>query len=310
MDVGILAPQIGRNSGRTPIRDVAQAADELGFSSVWVTDHLIVPTTVDSSYPYRTSGDIDVNDDQPYFEMITTLGYLAGVTERVKLGTAVAILPYRNPVFLAKALSSLDQLAEGRLILGAGVGWMREEFDAVGAPFRRRGAMTDEVLEFLRAAWTGPQPVEFHGEFIQLPPAFLQPRPYQDHVPVWIGGESAAARRRIVQHGDAWFPHVYQHDPQTLAASIVQIEGELAAAGRAPLTDVGLFLPLALTERSDEPIEPWRTSRLAGDPEQIRSTLISYREAGVTHVLLMFGGRPERRIEIMSALQREGVLDI
>lgn len=310
MRVGVLAPQIGHNTGRGPLRDVAQAADELGFSSVWVSDHIMIPASTTSSYPYRTSGEIGVMDDQPYYEMLSTLGYLAAVTERVELGTAVAILPYRNPVFLAKALATLDQLSEGRLIFGVGVGWLRDEFEALGADFAVRGKYSDEILTFLRTAWSTQQPVAFHGEHIQLAPAFLNPRPYQDReIPFWIGGESQAAYRRIVRHGNAWFPHVFSHPPEAIARQVAELKEKRARAGRGEEEfEVGLFVPFHLTDQAEsDPLEPWRTSQLRGSVEQVRDMLLAYRDAGVTHTLLMFGGRPDRRIAWMQRI-RDSIL--
>lgn len=190
MRFGIHLPQYGRASGPRAIEAAARQAEDLGFDDVWVYDHLAIPADV--SYPKAYA-----------FEPLMTLAFAAAVTSRVGLGTSVLVLPYRHPVFLAKALASLDQLSEGRLILGVAVGWLEAEFNALGIPFHERGARTDEAIDVLRACWEGEQPVVFHGPTVDLDAIKMVPAPFR-RVPIWVGGTADAALRRAVEKGDGW----------------------------------------------------------------------------------------------------------
>ena len=179
MRFGIHLPQYGRAAGPEAITRAARQAEDLGFHDVWVSDHLSVPAA--SPYPPAF-----------LYEPVITLTWAAAATERVGLGTSVLVLPYRNPVHLAKELASLDRLSRGRLVVGAAAGWLEGEFEALGVPFAERGARTDEALAVLRAIWEGDQPVDFAGRFTQLDHQRIVPVPDR-HVPIWIGGSSAPA---------------------------------------------------------------------------------------------------------------------
>lgn len=307
MDLGVLVPQIGHNSGPAALRDVAQAAEDLGFASLWTTDHVIMPATYSSSYPFAEDNKISVDGDQPYYELFTTLGYLSAVTERAKLGVAVCIVPYRNPVYLSKTVSSLDQLCSGRFIFGVGVGWLEEEFDAVGASYKTRGKLTDEALDFMRKSWAPEQPVSYDGELIKLEPSYFSPRPVNGpNVPYWVGGDGDVALRRTARFGDAWFPHLFGSSPEVLREKMERLADMTREAGRTPSKELALFLPLSIADTpTDSAAKPWETRRLDGTPDQIRDSLLEYKAAGVTHTLLMFGGRIERRIEWMKLLKDE-----
>src|SRR3954469_102432 len=173
MQVGIHLPQFGRASGPEAITRAAQAAETLGFADVWVSDHVAIPAAQDYPSPYL-------------FDPLLTLGWAAAATEHVGLGTSVLVVPQHNPLALANSLASLDALSGGRLTVGAGVGWSEAEFAALGQSFADRGARMDEVLDVLRACW-GPDPVDFHGEFVQLEAMKVQPKPAHD-IPIWVGG--------------------------------------------------------------------------------------------------------------------------
>lgn len=163
---GCSLPSRGPMSSPDALRSLAQRAEDLSFDSVWVSDHIILPRQVDSFYPYSPDGVPGFDPDQAYYEPIATLNFLAGCTQQVRLGTHVLIIPYRNPVLTAKMLSTLDVLSGGRVILGAGVGWMEEEFQALGLDtYRQRGAVTDEFLRLFKELWTKDEP-EFQGAFL------------------------------------------------------------------------------------------------------------------------------------------------
>jgi probable F420-dependent oxidoreductase len=311
MRAGILAPHVGFNANADVIRDVAQAAEALGYDSIWTADHVIIPASHDSTYPFSADGDLGVSGEQPYFEMLTTLGFLSAATEKVKLGVAVAVIPYRQPVLFAKAVATIDQLSKGRFILGAGTGWLAEEFAALGVDFASRGRATDEILHFLRSAWSTRQPVSHDGETFTLAPSYFAPGSFNDrHIPVWIGGDSKAAMRRVVEH-DGWFPHLYGTPPDSIRRRLDDVGKRRVDLGRDPDVDVALFLPVALQDKPNADLsEPWRSRRLEGTPAQVRSVIERYRDAGVTEVLLMFGGGVQRRIDLMTVLRDEVIGDL
>jgi len=195
MQVGVWIPNCRHLATPEIIRHTAVRAEQLGYDSVWVSDHVVVP---------------DANVDRigaGIFDPLVTLAVAAGATSRVRLGTTVLIVPYRNPVVTAKMLATIDVLSGGRVTVGVGVGWLREEFQALGAPdFDRRGAVSDEYLRIFKTLWT-QDPATFHGEFYRFDRIHCLPHPAQKpHPPIWIGGHSKAALRRVARLGDGWHP--------------------------------------------------------------------------------------------------------
>jgi probable F420-dependent oxidoreductase len=184
---------------------LVQAAEDVGIESVWTVEHVLVPEGYESPYPYSKDGKMGGPDDMPIPDSFTWLSYVAALTSTLKLATGVAILPQRNVVYTAKEIATLDQLSGGRVILGVGTGWMREEFEAVGVPFERRGARTDEYIRVLRALW-GDEKVTFEGEFVRLDGVYCRPQPVNRTVPIVIGGHSDASARRAGRLGDGYFP--------------------------------------------------------------------------------------------------------
>jgi probable F420-dependent oxidoreductase len=202
LDVGIY----GRLATRDHILELAELAEASGVESLWVADHVIFPTTSASTYPYSATGAFPVDmTTEPLLEPIATMGVLVGATQRVKIGTAVLVMPYRNPVVLARMLVTLDVLSGGRTLLGAGVGWLVEEFAALDArPFAARGRVTDECLEIVKRLCQGGD-VTFQGEHYQLGPVVSNPGSVQrPHPPILIGGTSNAALQRAARLGDGW----------------------------------------------------------------------------------------------------------
>ena len=240
MQFGVLLPQFGalaRGADVTPrIRTVAQTADRLGYDVLWTAEHIIFPQTITTPYPYGGRFPYPVTD--PILDIVATLSYVAAVTSRIKLGSSVLVLPYRNPVVLAKELASLDVLSSGRLLLGVAAGWLKEEFDMLGVPFRERGQRTDEYVALLRALWTQER-VTFDGRYFDITDAAFFPKPAQQpHPPIWIGGGSPAALRRVVRLGDGWIatPRPTLDD---LANDIQEIR-RLAEAGSRDPTGIGV----------------------------------------------------------------------
>ena len=266
MHFGVGLPHFRQLASAEAITTVAQQAEALGFDSVWVSDHIVVPNSAIPRF-----GEV-------FFEPFMTLAYVAGKTKRIRLGTSVIILPYRNPLFMAKALATLDVLSGGRLIVGAAVGWLAEEFEALGIPFTERGARSDEALKVMRALWTEAEPT-FEGRFFRFGQIRAEPKPLQKpHPPIWIGGNSQAAFRRAAEFAGAWHP---SHRPvEEMAAGAKQFKALAKARGRDP-NSLGIVAraPLRVITNGKVP-EP--RPLLVGRPEQIMQDIDTYKEAGVT----------------------------
>jgi probable F420-dependent oxidoreductase len=203
---GVMPPAHQRFlSSPETIGGYARAAQDAGFESIWVFEHAVIPAGYDSRYPYNAEGRIGIEDDD-LPDPLGLLAFLAGVTDRLLLGTGVLILPQRSPVLCAKECATVDALSGGRLQLGIGVGWLREEAEALGTRFEDRGRRTDEYIEAMRTLWHEPE-ATFHGEFTHFDRAKSNPKPAQpDGVPIHVGGHSTAAARRAGRLGDGWFP--------------------------------------------------------------------------------------------------------
>ncbi len=212
MKFGIVYANTGPMADHENAAAFGQAAEEAGFESLWTVEHVVVPAGYESTYPYDRSGRMPGSDDAPIPDPIVWLSYLAAVTAPIRLATGVLILPQRNPVILAKELATLDHLSGGRLILGAGVGWLREEFDAIGVPFGERAARTDDNVAALRALWSeSADDATYESEFIGFDKCIVRPRPTNGTVPIHIGGHSEAAARRAGRLGDGFFPAKGSH---------------------------------------------------------------------------------------------------
>jgi probable F420-dependent oxidoreductase len=235
MEFGVVLPSFGapaRGSGLPDrLRTMAQAADRLGYHVVWTSEHLIFPGTVTTPYPYGGKFPYDVND--PILDVATTLAWVAAATTHVRLASTVIVLPYHQPIPLAKALATVDVLSGGRLLVGVASGWLAEEFALLGVPFAERGARFEEYLTVLRALWTEER-VTFRGRFVQLEDAAFFPKPVQrPHPPLWIGGSSAVALRRVGRLGDGWLA-VPKPSVAALEADIAVIRRAAEDAGRDP----------------------------------------------------------------------------
>ena len=214
-----------------PALELCQRAEAAGFESLWGGEHVILPSTIDSKYPYTADGKIPADPETPIPDPLIWLAFAAAAAPSMRLGTCILIVPQRNPLVLAKELATLDRLSGGRVELGLGVGWMREEFDALGVPWERRGARNDEYIEAMRALWAGPH-AEFHGDFVDFAPVTCSPRPIQDHIPVLVGGDSEAAIARAVRLADGYFPG--EGDAERLRGLVERVRRGAEAAGRDP----------------------------------------------------------------------------
>ena len=288
---GCSMPSRGPMSSPEALRALAQRAEDLSFDSIWVSDHIILPRQVESFYPYSPDGVPGFVPDEPYYEPLATLNFLAGCTKRVRLGTHVLIIPYRNPVLTAKILATLDVLSEGRVILGVGVGWMEEEFQAMGLDtYAKRGAVTDEYLQLYKELWTKDQP-EFNGDYYQLSGVGFQPKPVQKpHPPIWIGGHTGPAIRRAAKLGDGWMPIGLRPpamlEPEEMAAKIAQLRRATVRAGR-PEDAVDITFSTGVNF-DDSPAQS--RQMVTGRPEQIAADLRQYQDLGVKNFILGFPG--------------------
>ena len=211
--------------------ELCRHAEAAGFESLWGGEHVVLPTTIESPYPYTADGKIPAAPDTPIPDPLIWLAFAAAAAPSMRLGTCILIVPQRNPLILAKELATLDRLSGGKVELGLGVGWMKEEFDALGVPWERRGARNDEYIAAMRALWAGPH-AEFHGEFVDFPPVTCSPRPVQASIPILVGGDTDVAIRRAARLADGYFPG--EGDPDRLAALIARVREAAEREGRDP----------------------------------------------------------------------------
>jgi probable F420-dependent oxidoreductase len=272
MRFGLLPPCEGRFlSSPERVSAYAQAAEEAGFESIWVFEHAVIPAGYTSRYPYNPEGRVTIEDDDVP-DPIALLGFLAGVTSRLVLGTGVLILPQRSPVVCAKECATVDALSGGRMRLGIGVGWLREEAEAVGTSFDDRGARTDEYIEAMRVLWRDPEPT-FHGKFTHFDRAKSNPKPAQPGgVPILVGGHSGAAARRAGRLGDGYFPIGLRHDD--FAARLEQMRAAAVSAGRDPdaveITYSGGTRPDRIRQYADLGVTRWVVAVWETDPDAYR----------------------------------------
>ena len=230
--------------------ELCRRAASAGFGSLWGGEHVIMPTEISSRYPYTADGKIPATPETPIPDPLIWLAFAAAAAPGLRLGTCILIVPQRNPVVLAKELATLDRLCGGGVDLGIGVGWMQEEFDAIGVPWARRGARTDEYIAAMRTLWSGPE-VEFHGEFVDFGKVTCSPRPVHAKIPIIVGGDTDAAMNRAVRLGDGWYPG--QSDPAALAPLVTTMRERAAAAGRDP-SSISLHVNYGIPRGSAEEV--------------------------------------------------------
>jgi probable F420-dependent oxidoreductase len=232
MKFGIVPINLGEFTDPEVMTAFVQKAEALGYESVWTAEHVIIPKTYTSVYPYNPSGKVPFKADAPIVDPLVALTFIASATSRLRLGTGVNIVSQMNPLYLAKWASSIDHLSQGRLMLGLGIGWLKEEFAAIGVPFERRGKRADEYLEALKAVWTGEE-VNYQGEFVNWQGFMMRPKPVQaGGVPLVIGGISKPAIRRTVQYGNGWY--VIGKDLDEYRTHMQALSEECARQGRDP----------------------------------------------------------------------------
>lgn len=231
MKFGIAFANTGPFAHPAKAIEFGQAAEAAGFESIWTVEHVVVPSNYGSTYPYSPTGKMPGPDDSIIPDPLMWLSFLAAATSTIKLATGILILPQRNPVVLAKELATLDHLSSGRLELGIGVGWMKEEFDAIGVPFADRGRRNDDYVAAMRALWSEDK-ATYHGDYVSFDECILRPRPVNGTIPIHIGGHSDAAAKRAGRLGNGFWPGKGSHEE---LARIFKLARQTAADnGRDP----------------------------------------------------------------------------
>ena len=293
MRFGFYLPTRGPMGEPDALSRLVRDAETMGFDTVVVADHIVFPTEFDSPYPYTVDGSFPGQGDA--LEQLTLMSYVAGITEKLRLVTSVMILPHRNPLVTAKILASIDVLSKGRVTVGVGVGWLREEFEALGAPdFDRRGRASDEYIEIFKKCWT-QDPVSHDGEFYSFKSLHCQPHPVQNpHPPIWIGGHSKAALRRTARLGDGWHPvgatAASPLPPAEFEAKLDELKRLTEAEGR----DFDA-LTISLKAPSYDPGQVaagQERAMFAGEPGQIAEDIRTYEALGVEEVIFDFRTPP------------------
>jgi probable F420-dependent oxidoreductase len=299
MEWGVHLPHLGRSATRETLATWLPELEGLGAESGWVSDHIAWPSDVESHYPYSADGRFPGGFDLAWLDPLPTLAFAAALTERMRLGTTVLILGYRKPVQTAKMLATIDVLSEGRLVLGVGVGWMREEFEALDMPWDHRGARADEYLELFEAFFTQDHP-SYSGRYYQVPEVGFSPKPVQEKVPVWVGGNSEAAWRRVARFGDAF--HAAFEPVEALATAWSRVRELTAEGGRDPdALRFSVRFHLDPASRMDPAVS------IAGSVEQMKDTVGRLAGIGVDHIVVdpSAPGGPNARLDAVRQFAEE-----
>ncbi len=287
MQIGCSAPTSGPLIGPDSLRRIATEAEMLGYDYVTVSDHVMIPTSIASRYPYSDSGEFPSGAAAPRLEQLTAATFIAAATSKLRIVTSVMVVPHRPAVLTAKILATLDYLSNGRLTLGIGAGWCEEEFVAIGAPpFAERGAVTDEFMMVCKELWTADEP-KFEGKYVQFKDVLFPPKPVQANIPIWVGGESGPAMRRTAKYGDAWYPigtnPQFPMDTLTrFKAGAAKLRGMTEKAGRDPSA-----VALAYRVSSNPEAQPKGTvdgerKLFTGSAADFAGDIKALRDAGVT----------------------------
>ena len=292
MHYGFYLPTRGTTTTPDDVETLVQRGEAYGFHSVMIADHIAFPTEIHSIYPYTVSGAFPGHGDA--MEQLTLMTFVAAKTTALRLVTSVMIVPYRNPVLTAKMLATIDVLSHGRVTVGVGVGWLREEFEALGAPdFTRRGAVSNEYIQIFKTLWT-QDPATFTGEFYQFKALHCLPHPVQKpHPPIWVGGHSRAALRRAAQYGDGWHPvganPAVPLRPPELAVALGDLKRMTEAAGRDPAAlTISYKAPLYDVSLTTERQRGLERRPFSGTTGQVIEDIATYARLGVSELIFDF----------------------
>ena len=294
MNFGVWIPNCRHLATPDIIRRAAVRAEQLDYDSVWVSDHVVVPHAN------------VVNFGETIFDPLVTLAVIAGATSRVRLGTTVLIVPYRNAVVTAKMISSLDALSGGRFVFGIGAGWVAAESAALGVPFAERGPMTDEYLNAMQELWTKREP-SFAGKYTQFNDIVFEPKPVQKpHPPIWVGGHSRAALRRTAQFGAAWHP--INRSPGELRAGMSALAQICQARGRAVAPALTARNDMRILRPGEQVPKSAHAGRvLAGEPAALVDQITELAACGVEHLVLEFLAADGRELDEQMTIFAERV---
>lgn len=294
MDYGFSIPTRGALATRENIVALARRGEELGFNYIAIPDHIVIPRAIASPYPYNPERKMVGADSGDCLEQLVLMAYLAAATSRIRLLTSVMVVPHRNPVHTAKALATIDVLSQGRVTVGCGAGWMDEEFKAIGVPpFAERGKVTDEYLRVFKTLWTEDDP-RFAGQYANFQDISFLPKPAQKpHPPLWIGGESPAALRRVVALGDAWYP--IGSNPQFPLDTLERYSQALAGLRQAATNakrdsasiDLAYWAPWYRDGHTGTLADGQRQI-LTGSDAEVAQDMRALRALGVRHLLFSF----------------------
>ncbi|MBV9835654.1 MAG: LLM class F420-dependent oxidoreductase [Alphaproteobacteria bacterium] len=308
MQYGFNAPTAGALYGVENLTRIVVGAEALGYDYATFSDHVVIPTSIDAKYPYSSTGEFPSGARGERHEQLTEMAFVAGMTKKLRLVSSVMVVPHRPAVLTAKILSTIDVLSGGRLVVGIGAGWMREEFEAIQAPdFDARGKVTDEYIAAFKELWTNEDP-RFSGEHVEFGGIIFAPKPVQKpHPPIWVGGESGPALRRTAKLGDVWYP--IGTNPQNSLDSLKRFKTQVARlrkmtteAGRKP-DAVGLTLRVTAYGES-VPAQAGDGERrlFSGKPADIASDIRALRDMGVG--CLDFGFPGNTVDEMLGAMQK------
>jgi probable F420-dependent oxidoreductase len=277
MKIGMSLPQLGPQASPENLITVARRAEELGYDSLWVLERLLWPTNPQEPYPASPDGSLP-ETYKNVLDPIETLAFVAAHTSKVQLGTSVLVLGYHTPIQLARRLATLDVLSNGRALVGVGVGWSRDEFEAAGTPFERRGARADEFLDAMIALWT-KDPVAFDGSFYHVPESMVGPKPVQrPHPPIYVAGFGQYTLDRAVKYGQGWNPSGMPTF-EWLEGMIKQLHETAARAGREAMEVVFRAFTVVLDQ------SPRERQPLVGTLDEIKEDVERLRDIGVTHLI-------------------------
>ncbi len=288
MKYGFTLPNRAHLAAPETLGLMARKGEEMGYDSLFTGDHIVVPRRIDSPYPYTEGGEFPGAPSGDSMEMLILLSFLAAQTRAIRLVCSVVVVPHRNPLVAAKALATLDLLSQGRLVVGVGVGWMREEFEALGLPpFEERGAVTDEYIRAYKELWTSDNP-SFEGKYCRFDNINFLPKPVQKpHPPIWVGGESRPALRRTAEFADGWYPlgsnpTFPMATAEELAAGLKQLASYARRFGRDP-SEIDVIYRTHQFELKNGGSTSSDSNRLpfVGDADQIASDIRQYEQLGV-----------------------------
>ncbi len=312
MKYGFTLP--GRGPLATPERlgMLARKGEEFGFDALLTGDHILVPKTIASPYPYTENGEFPGSGSGESMEQLTLLSFLAGQTSKIRLVTSVIIVPHRNPLVAAKALATLDVLSQGRLVVGVGVGWMREEFEALGLPpFEERGAVTDEYIRVFKEVWTEDNP-SFSGKYVSFDNISFLPKPVQKpHPPIWVGGESRPALRRTAELANGWYPlgsnpTFPMGTPEQLKAGLERLASYAKMFDRDPAEIEIIYRTHQFQLEQNASSTSSNRGRLpfVGDAGQIAGDIRQYQDMGVGSLVLDFLRQTEDLNEVLGRMEQ------